>query len=237
MTRERKQLLEFFTASCHPFLGKEGKKSRHSLCPSAKIGAPLVSEDSTKKQIKPNIKAHLIRGAFYLLPFLAVYLIPYFLVRGLSPGPKRSSRRTPLQNFFLRPDVLFLSARQRQSDITGSMRRATTFGIGAAAVVVLAAAVISSSRAIAPRADEDDGSGRSDIPVALVASSPPQCPFCWQPVEFTINFDDVTPPALPQGFIATNVQGPPPLWVTSNSGLPTRLPIHRRTPRSLMTQP
>jgi hypothetical protein len=39
-------------------------------------------------------------------------------------------------------------------------------------------------------------------------------------VEFVINFDDVTPPALPQGFIATNVQGPPPLWVTSDSGVP-----------------
>ena len=30
-----------------------------------------------KKQIKPNIKGHLIRGAFYLLLFLAVSLIPF----------------------------------------------------------------------------------------------------------------------------------------------------------------
>jgi hypothetical protein len=26
MTRERKQLVEFFATSCHPFLGKETKK-------------------------------------------------------------------------------------------------------------------------------------------------------------------------------------------------------------------
>jgi serine protease AprX len=35
------------------------------------------------------------------------------------------------------------------------------------------------------------------------------------------NFDSVTPPALPQNWTATNAQGPPPLWETSNSGLPT----------------
>ena len=35
------------------------------------------------------------------------------------------------------------------------------------------------------------------------------------------NFDSVTPPALPQGWLATNALGPPPLWVTSNEGVPT----------------
>ena len=34
------------------------------------------------------------------------------------------------------------------------------------------------------------------------------------------NFDNVTPPALPPGWMATNAQGPPPFWVTSNSGVP-----------------
>jgi hypothetical protein len=34
------------------------------------------------------------------------------------------------------------------------------------------------------------------------------------------NFDDVMPPALPADWIATNAVGPPPLWVTSNSGVP-----------------
>lgn len=35
------------------------------------------------------------------------------------------------------------------------------------------------------------------------------------------NFDSVTPPALPEGWLATNALGPPPLWVTSNNGVPT----------------
>lgn len=34
------------------------------------------------------------------------------------------------------------------------------------------------------------------------------------------NFDYVTPPALPPDWLATNAQGPPPLWVTSDSGMP-----------------
>ena len=35
-------------------------------------------------------------------------------------------------------------------------------------------------------------------------------------VGFSENFDGVTPPALPAGWVATNAQGPAPLWVTSN---------------------
>ena len=35
------------------------------------------------------------------------------------------------------------------------------------------------------------------------------------------NFDNVTPPALPADWLATNALGPPPLWVASDSGLPT----------------
>ena len=37
----------------------------------------------------------------------------------------------------------------------------------------------------------------------------------------TENFDNVTPPALPPDWEATNDQGPPPFWVTSDSGVPT----------------
>jgi hypothetical protein len=40
-------------------------------------------------------------------------------------------------------------------------------------------------------------------------------------VTFSENFDEVTPPALPVGWLATNAQGPSPLWVTSDIGLPT----------------
>src|SRR5262249_13821365 len=34
------------------------------------------------------------------------------------------------------------------------------------------------------------------------------------------HFDNVTPPGLPPDWTATNAQGPPPLWVTSDSGVP-----------------
>jgi hypothetical protein len=34
------------------------------------------------------------------------------------------------------------------------------------------------------------------------------------------DFDDAVPPTLPFDWLATNALGPPPLWVTSNSGLP-----------------
>ena len=50
---------------------------------------------------------------------------------------------------------------------------------------------------------------------------------CWSPscadptTTFSENFDGVTPPALPAGWTATNVQGHAPLWTTSNTGMPT----------------
>jgi serine protease AprX len=62
------------------------------------------------------------------------------------------------------------------------------------------------------------GWGRVDI-LAAVAPIPVQCPPCT--LRETIeNFDGVTPPMLPPDWAATNAQGPPPLWVTSNSGVP-----------------
>ena len=89
-------------------------------------------------------------------------------------------------------------------------------------------AVIDSSRTIAQgtggsTSAKDDGSSGANIPAPIVASSPPQCPpcCCWKPVEFGENFDGVIPPTLPPGWVATNVQGPSPLWVTSNSGVPS----------------
>jgi len=42
---------------------------------------------------------------------------------------------------------------------------------------------------------------------------------CSQPVAMVANFDDVTPPVLPAGWLATNALGPEPLWVTSNGGV------------------
>jgi len=80
---------------------------------------------------------------------------------------------------------------------------------------------VSSLTVVASEVPKEKGSGRADIPAPAVASTPPQCILCMTPVELTVNFDDVTPPALPLGCTATNVQGPPPLWVTSDSGVPT----------------
>ena len=62
------------------------------------------------------------------------------------------------------------------------------------------------------------GWGRVDV-LAAVAPTPVQCPPCTFRTG-TENFDGVIPPALPSGWLATNAQGPPPLWVTSDSGVP-----------------
>ena len=64
------------------------------------------------------------------------------------------------------------------------------------------------------------GWGRVDISAAVPAPGPPICPPCWFLMTFAENFDSVMPPALPPGWEATNAQGPPPFWVTSNSGVP-----------------
>jgi len=47
------------------------------------------------------------------------------------------------------------------------------------------------------------------------------CPPCYSAQLTDENFDNVTPPALPTGWLATNTLGAPPLWVTSNSGVPS----------------
>src|SRR5581483_7526262 len=68
------------------------------------------------------------------------------------------------------------------------------------------------------------GWGRLDISAAVgpTPSPSPSCsPPCLLPVVFSENFDGVTPPALPPDWNATNSEGPPPLWVTSDSGTPT----------------
>jgi serine protease AprX len=63
------------------------------------------------------------------------------------------------------------------------------------------------------------GWGRVDI-LAAIAPRPLQCFPCWWLMSTTENFDGVTPPALPPDWLATNAQGPPPLWVSSDSGVP-----------------
>ena len=60
----------------------------------------------------------------------------------------------------------------------------------------------------------------TSVAVAGPTPTPFPCPLCWFARTRTENFDALTPPQLPGGWLATNALGPPPLWVTSNSGLP-----------------
>jgi hypothetical protein len=118
------------------------------------------------------------------------------------------------------------------------MRRATTFAIVTSAVIALAVAVISSSRTIAQRSgesafSEDDSWNRIDVVAAAGATpSPTPCPYCFQPQTANENFDAVTPPALPPDWLATNAEGPPPLWVSSDSGVP--MPAADTPPNALL---
>ena len=99
------------------------------------------------------------------------------------------------------------------------MRRAITFAVSTAAMVAVTAVVIRLSPA--------NGQGRFDIsttvgdtPTPTPVPTPSCSPPCLLPVVLRVYFDDVAPPALPADWIATNALGPPPLWVTSNSGVP-----------------
>src|SRR5262249_40271079 len=65
------------------------------------------------------------------------------------------------------------------------------------------------------------GWGRVDISAAVPAPGPLQCFPCWWQKTIAENFDGVTPPQLPPSWTAINAQGPPPLWVISDSGVPT----------------
>lgn len=95
------------------------------------------------------------------------------------------------------------------------------------AVGVATLGMFDSSRSIAQQAD---GSAPLEVgdwsqdQVVLAADEIPvptlSCPPCWLPIKFSENFDNVLPPLLPSGWTATNAQGPPPLWVTSSSGVP-----------------
>jgi len=69
---------------------------------------------------------------------------------------------------------------------------------------------------------EETGRGGVDLSDAIGATPlpSPSCGPCSLPVVLDENFDNVTPPELPSDWLATNALGPPPLWVTSNSGLP-----------------
>lgn len=65
------------------------------------------------------------------------------------------------------------------------------------------------------------GGGAADLTTAQIERTD-TCPGrCSVPRALSENFESVTPPMLPVGWLATNALGLPPRWVTSNSGVPT----------------
>jgi hypothetical protein len=65
------------------------------------------------------------------------------------------------------------------------------------------------------------GFSRAATQHATTPQSTPSCPPpCSMPVGLAENFDNVSTPALPPDWLATNALGSPPLWLTSNSGVP-----------------
>src|SRR3954465_11743804 len=51
-----------------------------------------------KKQINPNVKAHLVRGAFYLLLLLAVCVIPFALAQRTTAKGNRPATTITVTN-------------------------------------------------------------------------------------------------------------------------------------------
>ena len=78
-----------YTFITHAFSKEQRKKVSTFLGLPITIGAPLASEDSMKRQLNPNLKAHLNRGAFYLVLLIGICLIPFALAQ-------RTSRRAPV---------------------------------------------------------------------------------------------------------------------------------------------
>jgi hypothetical protein len=121
--------------------------------------------------------------------------------------------------------------------MTSNLKRVLTFNrlrhvlylsLFVGALVAALGAICSSSRVVAQRADgstfpDDRGFGQVDTSPAVPTSPAGPCPppaRCWLAVSWSEDFDSVIPPVLPPNWVATNTQGPPPLWVTSDSGVP-----------------
>jgi hypothetical protein len=92
------------------------------------------------------------------------------------------------------------------------------------AVAIAALGLIGSSRAITQNGSDprqDYAWSRIYFSTDGATFTTTACPFrCSEGLVVPEFFDNVAPPALPADWLATNALGPPPLWVTSNSGLP-----------------
>lgn len=99
------------------------------------------------------------------------------------------------------------------------MKQVTPFAIGVIGIVVLGTTLMSLSRVTGQRVDRVV-SPKDVSRTATAYPSPPPCLPCWFRTTVDDNFDYLTPPALPPDWLATNIQGPPPIWGSSNSGVP-----------------
>src|SRR5207253_1174231 len=75
-----------------------------------------------KKQINPTIKAHLIRGAFYLLLLIAVCAIPFALAQRNTTKPNMAQPKTgpamiPRSQAEMPSDAIPFSAAARLSQV------------------------------------------------------------------------------------------------------------------------
>ena len=95
--------------------------------------------------------------------------------------------------------------------------------------LLITANILASGLIVSAHATSEDGSVSNEENVLgwlndsfpCFTPRPTPCPGrCSQLVVLAQNFDDVAPPILPPDWLATNVLGPPPFWVTSNSGAP-----------------
>lgn len=93
--------------------------------------------------------------------------------------------------------------------------------LSTAASIVVSGLIVSSHAItrIGSASGENDASDWVDNSAVCAIPRPTPCPGrCSQLVVLAQNFDNVAPPILPPDWLATNALGPPPLWVTSNSG-------------------
>src|SRR5215471_1669211 len=71
-----------------------------------------------KRQINPTIKAHLIRGAFYLLLLVAVCAIPFALAQSRSRGAAKQGFAKPLTA--ANPDTNVSQTQQASQQMPGA---------------------------------------------------------------------------------------------------------------------
>lgn len=99
------------------------------------------------------------------------------------------------------------------------LRLFVLIGASCALMTAISSPPIDQAGSAHPRERESDGAGIS-VNAGATPTPTPSCPRCYVRMVLSEYFDSVIPPTLPTNWLATNALGPPPLWVTSNSGVP-----------------